>query len=107
MKHYAERKKNKKWSVAKNKVVTSPAITEVKDDDGVVVREAKAEVSHDVIQLTKKRYDAATGKALADVIQDVSVANCDASIADCDKRIADITAEKDGWTALKTDIKAL
>tara|TARA_R100000664_G_C2742803_1_gene131013 strand:- start:650 stop:973 length:324 start_codon:yes stop_codon:yes gene_type:complete len=107
MKDYAERKKNKKWSVAKNKVVTSPAVTEVKDDKGVVVREAKAEVSHDVIQLTKKRYDGETGKALADVIQNVSVEQCDASIADCDKRIVDMTAEKDGWTALKADIEAL
>ena len=107
MKDYAERKKNKKWSVAKNKVVTSPAVTEVKDDKGVVVREAKAEVSHDVIQLTKKRYDAETGKALADYTQEVSVEQCNRSIADCDKRIADITAEKDGWTALKADIEAL
>ena len=107
MKEYAERKKNKKWSVAKNKVVTSPKVTEVKDDDGVVVRQARAEVSHDVIQLTKKRYDSETGKAIADVIQDVSVEQCNTSIADCDKRIADISAEKDGWTALKTDIEAL
>tara|TARA_R100000152_G_C6743813_1_gene167529 strand:+ start:127 stop:450 length:324 start_codon:yes stop_codon:yes gene_type:complete len=107
MKDYAERKKNKKWSVAKNKVVTSPAVTEVKDDKGVVVREAKAEVSHDVIQLTKKRYDSDTGKALTDVIQNVSVEQCNSSIADCDKRIAEVTAEKDGWTALKADIEAL
>ena len=107
MKDYAQRKKDKKWSVAKSKVVTSPAITEVKDENGVVVRSARAEVSHEAIQLTKKRYDSETGKAIADSIQDVSVEQCDSSIADCDKRIADITAEKDGWTALKADIEAL
>ena len=107
MKDYAKRKKNKKWSVAKNKVVTSPAVTEVKDDDGVVVRSARAEVSHEAIQLTQKRYDAETGKALADENINVSVEMCDNSIADCDKRIADINAEKDGWTVLKTDIEAL
>tara|TARA_Y100001938_G_scaffold135272_1_gene196744 strand:- start:755 stop:1078 length:324 start_codon:yes stop_codon:yes gene_type:complete len=107
MKDYAERKKNKKWSVAKSKVVTSPAVTEVKDDKGVVVRKAKAEVSHDAIQLIKKRYDAETGKALPDTTQEMSVEQCDASIAHCDKRIAEVTAEKDGWTALKADIEAL
>ena len=107
MKDYSQRKKDKKWSVAKSKVVTSPAVTEVKDEDGVVVRSARAEVSHEAIQLIKKRYDAETGKALADATQEVSVEQCDASIADCDKRIADINAEKDGWTALKADIEAL
>jgi len=107
MKNYAERKKNKKWSLAKNKVVTSPAVTEVKDDKNVVVRAAKAEESHEVVQLSKKRYDAETGKAGADQVQDVTVAQCDNQIASCDSRIADIQAEKDGWTALKADIAAL
>ena len=107
MKNYAERKKNKKWVLAKNKVVDSPAVTEVKDDKGVVVRAAKAEQSHEVVQLSKKVYDSETGKASADQVQDVTVAQCDSSIASCDSRIADIQAEKDGWTALKADIKAL
>ena len=51
MKDYALRKKNKKWSVAKTVVVDAPALSEVKDSDGVVVREARAEVSHETIQL--------------------------------------------------------
>jgi len=107
MKNYAERKKNKKWVLAKNKVVTSPAVTEVKDDKNVVVRAAQAEESHEVVQLSKKRYDAETGKAGADQVQDVSEAQCDSQIASCDSRIADIEAEKSGWTTLKADIKAL
>ena len=107
MKNYAERKKNKKWVLAKNKVVTSPAVTEVKDSDGVVVRAARAEQSHEVVQLSKKRYDAETGKAGADQVQDVTEAQCDDQIASCDSRIADIEAEKSGWTTLKADIKAL
>ena len=107
MKNYAERKKNKKWALAKNKVVTSPAVTEVKDDKNVVVRAAKAEESYEVIQVTKKTYDAETGKAGADQVQDVTEAQCDDQIASCDSRIADIEAEKSGWTTLKADIKAL
>ena len=107
MKNYAERKKNKKWVLAKNKVVTSPAVTQVKDDKGVVVRAAQAEQSHEVIQLSKKTYDAETGKAGIANTQDVTVAQCDTQISSCDSRMADIQAEKDGWTALKADIAAL
>lgn len=107
MKDYAQRKKNKKWSLAKNKVVISPAVTEVKDEKGVVVRKAQAEESRDEIQITKKRYDAETGTAVADAVETVSEAVCDDAIAQCDKVIAEQTAIKDGWTALKADIKAL
>ena len=107
MKDYATRKKNKKWSVAKVKVVDSPAVTEVKDDKGVVVRAKSDEVSHDEIKLSKKQFDQNTGSALADLVQTVSEAECDSQIAQCDNQIAEYTAQKDGWTALKTDIKAL
>ena len=107
MKDYAKRKKNKKWSLAKNKVVDSPAVTQVKDDKNVVVRAARAEQSHEVVQLSKKSFDPETGTARADQVQDVTAAQCDSSIASCDSRIADIIAEKDGWTALKADIAAL
>jgi len=107
MKDYAIRKKNKKWSLAKNKIVTSAAITEVQDSDGVVVRAAQAEKSHEVVQLSKKRYDAETGKADADQVQNVTEAQCDQQIASCDSNIAVVEAEKDGWTALKADIAAL
>jgi len=107
MKDYATRKKNKKWSVAKVKVVDSPAVTEVKDDKGVVVRAKSDEVSHDEIKLSKKQFDQNTGSALADLVQTVSVKECDREIAQCEQQIAEFTAQKDGWTALKTDIKAL
>ena len=107
MKDYATRKKNKKWSVAKTKVVTAPAVSEVKDDKGVVVRKASAEVSHEVVQLTKKTFDPETGVAGTDNVQTVTVEECDEAIARCDNNIAEQTAVKAGWEALKTDIKAL
>lgn len=107
MKDYALRKKNKKWSVAKTVVVDVPAVSEVQDSDGVVVREARAEVSHETIKLSKKTYDAETGKAGADSVQDVTVAMCDDRIAMCDNQIADAEAQKAGWETLKTDIAAL
>ena len=107
MKDYAKRKKNKKWSVAKTKVVTTPAVSEVKDDKGVVVRSAVDEVSHEEVKLTKKTFDPETGTAGADNVQTVTVAGCDEAIAQCDTNIAEQTADKAGWEALKTDIKAL
>jgi len=107
MKGYADKKKDKKWSVAKVKIVDSPAVSEVKDSDGVVVRAKRDEVSHEAVQLSKKRYDAETGKALADNTQEVTSEMCTQEIARYDNQIADLTAEKDGWTALKADIDAL
>ena len=107
MKDYAQRKKNKKWSVAKTKVVTSPAVSEVKDEKGVVVRQASAEVSHEEVKLTKKTFDPETGAAGTDNVQTVTVEECDRMIAQCDNNIAEQTAVKAGWEALKTDIKAL
>lgn len=107
MKDYAKRKKNKKWSLAKAKVVDSPAVSEVKDDKGVVVREAKAEVSHEVVKLTKKTFDPETGAAGTDNVSEVTVAQCDNEISRCDERIAEATSQKEGWEALKKDIAAL
>ena len=107
MKDYATRKKNKKWSLAKVKIVDSPAISEVKDDKGVVVRKAQAEKSHEVVQLTKKTFDPETGAAGTDNVQTVTVEECDRMITQCVNNITEQTAVKAGWEALKTDIKAL
>jgi len=107
MKGYAQKKKDKKWSVGKTKVVVSPAVTEVKDENGVVVREAKAEESKDVIKLNKKRYDPETGKAQDDVVETMSVEKCADSVKNIDNQIAELTAQKEGWEALKADIEAL
>ena len=107
MKDYATRKKNKKWSLAKVKVVDQAAVSEVKDDKGVVVREARAEVSHEVVKLTKKTFDPETGAAGADNVSVVTVEQCDNEISRCDKQIAEVTSQKEGWEALKKDIAAL
>ncbi len=107
MKDYAIRKKNKKWSLAKSKVVDVPAVSEVNDDKGVVVREAKDEVSHEVVKLTKKTFDPETGAAGADNVSVVTVEQCDNEISRCDEQIAEVTSQKEGCEALKKDIAAL
>ena len=107
MKDYAARKKSKKWAVAKTKVVDSPAVSEVKDSDGVVVRMAMEEQSHETIKLSKKTFNSETGIAGADSVQDVTTAMCDERMAQIDKQIAEYASQKAGWEALKTDIAAL
>lgn len=107
MKNYKQMKKDKKWSVAKEKVVTSPAVSEVKDDQGVVVRAARAEESHEDIKLIKKHYSSETGKALDDIKSVISESFCDESIKQIDAQIAELTAEKEDYVQLKADIKAL
>jgi hypothetical protein len=107
MKDYAERKKNKKWSAKKVVTVVSPAVTEVKDENDVVVRAKKDEVTREELSLSKKRWDAETGKALDDNVQTYTIENIDSQIASCDSRIADAQADKDGWELFKADLQAL
>ena len=57
MKNYKAMKTAKSWSVKKAKVVDQAAVSEVKDDDGKVVRAAQAEQSHNEVQLVQKRFD--------------------------------------------------
>ena len=108
MKNYKAMKSAKNWSVKKAKVVDSPAISEVKDDDGNVVRAAEAEQSHEELQLVSKRFDSNTGEALDDSTQTVSVSalendvknlkaekasvasRVDAEVADLEELIADL-----------------
>ena len=104
---YIQGKKDKCCSVKKVKVVDFEAVKEVKDDKGVVVREAQAEQSHEELQLISKQWDASTGKAVDDSVQVISVSNCDSIIAQCDVQIANETSRKAEYVALKADLEAL
>ena len=108
MKNYKALKGKSKVAVKKVKVVDSPAVKEVTDDKGVVVRQASAEQSHEELQLVSKRFDSNTGEALDDSTQTVSVSNLeddvkrlkdekanvasrvDAEVADLEELIADL-----------------
>ena len=108
MKNYKALKGKSKVAVKKAKVVDRAAISEVKDDDGNVVRAAEAEQSHEELQLVSKRFDSNTGEALDDSTQTVSVSalendvknlkaekasvasRVDAEVADLEELIADL-----------------
>lgn len=107
MKNYKAMKSAKSWSVKKAKIVESPAISEVKDDDGNVVREAQAEQSRDELQLVRKQWDASSGKALDDSVQSFSLEDVAREIQSCKDRISEAQAEQADWEELEKDLKAL
>ena len=107
MKNYKALKTAKSVSVAKVKVVDIPAITEVKDADGKVVREAEAEQSHDELHLIKKQYDSSTGKALDDSVQGKTLSQVAEEIAYCKSNIATMQDELADLEELEKDLKAL
>tara|TARA_R100001463_G_scaffold6723_3_gene21825 strand:+ start:4076 stop:4399 length:324 start_codon:yes stop_codon:yes gene_type:complete len=107
MKNYKAMKLAKSWSVKKSKVVTSKAVSEVKDEDGKIVREAQAEASHDELQLVKKQFDSSNGKALDDSVQSFSLDQVAREIQSCKDRASEAQSEQADWEELEKDLKAL
>ena len=107
MKNYKAMKSAKSWSVKKAKVIDREAISEVKDDDGNVVRQAEAEQSHEELQLVQKRWDASSGKALDDSVQSYSLSDVAREIQYCKDRASEAQAEQADWEELEKDLKAL
>jgi len=106
MRNYKAMKAAGKWSVRKQKVVDSPAVSEIKDGDDVV-RAAEAEKSHNELQLVQKSYDSNTGEAQADSVRSYSlseVANERSRLAADIKRMQD---EDKDWAQMEKDLKAL
>jgi len=107
MKNYKAMKTAKSWSVKKAKVVDQAAVSEVKDDDGNVVRAAEAEKSHNELQLVKKQFDPSSGKALDDSVQSYSLSDVAREIQNCKDRVSEAQAEQADWEQLEKDLKAL
>ena len=107
MKNYKAMKSAKSWSVKKAKVVDSKAVSEVKDDDGNVVREAQAEQSHNELQLIKKQFDGSTGKALDDSVSSYSLEQVANDISRIKANIVEMQSEQADLEELEKDLKAL
>ena len=107
MKNYKAMKSAKSWSVKKAKVVDQAAISEVKDDDGNVVRQAQAEKSHDELQLVKKQFDSSNGKALDDSVQSYSLNQVASDISRIKADISRLQDEQADMEQLEKDLKAL
>lgn len=107
MKNYKAMKTAKSWSVKKVKVVEAEAVKEVKDDKGVVVRQAQAEQSRDELQLIKKQFDASTGKAMDDAVQSYNLEQVASEISRIKANIVDMQAEQADMEEMEKDLKAL
>ena len=107
MKNYKAMKTAKSWSVKKVKVVEVEAVKEVKDDKGVVVREAQAEKSRDELQLIKKQFDGSTGKAMDDSVQSYSLEQVASEISRIKANIKQMQDEQADMEELEKDLKAL
>ena len=107
MKNYKAMKSAKSWSVKKAKVVDRAAVSEVKDDDGNVVRVAEAEQSHDELQIVKKQYDSNSGKALDNSVQSISLSSLASDISRVKAQISELQDEQADMEQLEKDLKAL
>ena len=107
MKNYKAMKSAKSWSVKKAKVVDRAAVSEVKDDDGNVVRAAEAEQSHDELQLVQKRYDSNSGKALDNSVQSFDLGSLASDISRVKADISKLQDEQADMEQLEKDLKAL
>ena len=107
MKNYKAMKSAKSWSVKKAKVVDRAAVSEVKDDDGKVVRQAEAEQSHDELQLVQKRYDSNSGKAMDDLVQSFDLGSLANDISRIKADIKSLQDEQADMEQLEKDLKAL
>jgi len=107
MKNYKAMKSAKSWSVKKAKVVDRAAVSEVKDDDGKVVRAAEAEQSHDELQLVQKRFDPNSGKALDDSVQSFDLGSLANNISRIKADIKSLQDEQADMEQLEKDLKAL
>jgi len=71
------------------------------------VREAVTEQSHDELQLVRKQFDSATGKALDDVVQSYDLENLSNDINRIKTNISDLQDEQADLEELEKDLKAL
>ena len=107
MKNYKAMKSAKSWSVKKAKVVDQKAISQVKDDDGNIVRQASAEKSHNEVQLVKKQFDSNSGKALDDSVQSIELSSLASDISRIKADISRLQDEQADMEQLEKDLKAL
>ena len=103
---YADKKGKTADFKSKEKVVQE-AISEVKDEDGKVVRQAVAEKKESYIALVQKRWDAESGEALPDQERQYSLSELEREKARYDADMAEAKAKSDGLKAAIVDFKKL
>ena len=113
MHNYKALKAAGKSSVQKVKLVDEPAVEaveEVRDGDGIITTQsenARAERSHEELQVVCKRFNSQTGEAQDDSVKAYSLSDVKREIDRCKSEVVKIEAHQAEWEQLETDLKAL
>jgi vacuolar-type H+-ATPase subunit H len=103
---YAD-KKGKTADFKSKERVVQKAISEVKDDEGKVVRQAVEEKKEAYIAMVEKRWDAESGEALADTERQWSLPDLEREKARYDADCARAKSYSDGLALAIEDYKKL
>ena len=104
---YSSLKSGSKVSFGKEKQETKAAVSEVKDSDGKVVREAEAKEEREYVALSQKVWSAESGEAQDDSKQEYSLSDLEREKARYDADMARAKAQSDGLAAAIADFKKL
>ena len=104
---YSSLKSSKLASLGKEKQVTKEAVSEVKDSDGKVVRQASAKEEREYVALSQKRWDAESGDAMDDSKREYSLSQLESEKARYDADMARAKAQSDGIAVAIADFKKL
>jgi hypothetical protein len=103
---YADRKGKTADFKSKERVIQE-AVSEVKDEDGKIVRQAVEEKKESYISLVQKKWDSESGEALADYEREYSLSQLESEKANYDSDMAKAKAQSDGLKAAIADFKKL
>jgi flagellar hook assembly protein FlgD len=103
---YAD-KKGKTADFKSKERVVQEAVSEVKDENGKVVRQAVEEKKESYIVMSEKRWDAESGEALADSERQWSLSELEREKARYDANMARAKAYSDGLASAIADFKKL
>ena len=104
---YSSLKSSKLASLGKEKQVTKEAVSEVKDSDGNIVREAFPKQEREYVALSQKRWSAESGDAMDDSKHEYSLSQLESEKARYDADMARAKAQSDGIAVAIADFKKL
>ena len=107
MHNYKALKSASKASVRKQKVIDQAKVDEVKDGDGNITTHARAERSHEELQVVCKSFNSQTGEAQDDSVKAYSLSDVKREIDRCKSDVTEIEAHQAEWEQIETDLKAL
>ena len=102
---YSSLKSSKLASLGKEKQVTKEAVSEVKDGDGKVIREAESKQEREYVSMSQKRWDAESGEAQDDSKREYSLSDLEREKERHDRDMARAKAQSDGLKAAIADFK--